>query len=98
MRILTTSDLCYVTGGNAQDTVTGSFVSNPEGGSSGTGYTQQEVQQNIDGILMAVDNPFGYSLGILRSLYQCYKNSSSFRGMSVGQIAAAIASGCADGN
>jgi hypothetical protein len=28
MRILTNNDLCYVTGGNAQDTTTGSFVSN----------------------------------------------------------------------
>jgi hypothetical protein len=100
MRILTTSDLAYVSGSNGIDSATGSFGDpnnyGASSGSSGTNYSADQNQEYVDGVLMGVDNPLGYGLGVLRNLYNCYKNSSSFRGMSVTQIATAIASGCTE--
>jgi hypothetical protein len=95
MRILTTSDLSYVSGGD-------SWGGTPEGQTlysvayPSSSQTTIVSAQEINGILMAVDNPMGYSVGVLVNLYNCYKNSSSFKGMSPVQVLSSIASGCTE--
>ena len=96
MRILTTSDLSYVSGGD-------SWGGTPEGqtpysvaypGSEQTAQTNGISDAEAEGLAMAVDNPMGYGIGVLVNLYRCYQNSSSFKGYSPKQVLAAIASGC----
>ena len=70
MKILTTSDLAYVSGSNAQDTTSGSFNS---GGQDSTADNGSAAFAN--GIAYTLDNPYA---ALLAYLYQMYRNSGNY--------------------